>query len=174
MKPQVQLYEDPAERRRKQREKSQKFYTAFNRAFGERLCQATAEFQAKTGRTFTHPELAAMLRERVGKPITPRYVGRWYRGLASPVDYSRECMVELGKIFDVTVCWLSYGEGERKQKTRGVSRSGDHLLLRGSRGEMLVDVWLMPELVADDDVLTKCWELLDIISSDQPSLRVVK
>ena len=118
MEPQIQLYEDPAERRRVRREEEKKWYAAFNQAFGERLTKVTANFQAKTGRTFTHSELAAMLRERAGKPITPRYVGRWYRGLAFP--RRTECMTELAKIFDVSPGWLTYGEGAKERQRHGV------------------------------------------------------
>ncbi len=171
MKAQIQIYEDPAERRRRHREESKKSQAIFAHAFGERLTKLTADFHANTGRTFTHSELAAMLRELVGKPITPRLVGRWYRGLAAP---RTECMIELAKIFGVNVGWLGWGEGKQESRTRGVYHSGDHFNLVGNHGETIITVSMMPDLVVGDDILEKIWELLDIVSPDQPPLRVVK
>jgi hypothetical protein len=167
--PQVQLYETPAEYRARRREESRKFYLEFNAAFGARLIESIAVWEEKHGRKLKPSELAAMLRERTGKAVTARYVGRWYKGLACPRPL--ECMSELGKILDVRPTWLVWGEGEPQAPSRGVYTSDDGLSFRDNGGEYLGDIKLASR-DNEQSVVDKCWELLDLVSPVRPMLRI--
>ena len=178
MKAKLEVYMDPAENRRRLRESRKKSTAEYNKKFSERLTTATAAFQAKHGRCFTHSELAAMLQERVGKPITPRLVGRWYRGLAAPRYLSPPWLGTLAAIFEVKPAWLGWGEEvNREPRKRGIykrrTEHGIELQLAGNEGETLISVTAPSELAEQEDVLSKCFELLDVVCPDGPRLRIV-
>jgi hypothetical protein len=164
----VALHESREERRTRRKEQQAKFYRKFYAEFGERIREATALFEQQRGRKVTPSELAGILRERTGKPITARCVGRWYRGLGAPQGHGR--MVQLAKILRVHVGWLGYGEGERDLPSRGVYRGDDHLSFYDNEGVRIGDI----KVTYPDDklIITKCWELLNAVSPLRPALRL--
>ncbi|MDQ6769829.1 MAG: hypothetical protein M3Z54_07575 [Gemmatimonadota bacterium] len=147
-------------------ERKAKFYSKFNADFGERIRDATAVFEAQRGSKLTRTELAAILRKRTGKPITTRFVGRWYRGLGAPRGI--DLPVQLATILNVRVGWLIWGEAERELPSRGVYIGVDHLSFYDNAGVYIGEIKVKdPE---DQVVINKCWGLLDLVSPLRPAL----
>lgn len=159
------------ERRRRIKAKNARLFTQTKQEFGARLTEETALFETARGSRLTHAELARILRERTKKRITPRYVGRWYRGVAMP---RTDIIVELADLLDVYPGWLAYGSRTDKRPARGVFITPSGFYALDNSGKQIVDIVLHPDCAERDAVLEKCYELLELISPERPMLRVIR